>query len=397
MTELISEPSIASRVRHFTESIIRDMTRVNNNLGGVNMAQGFPDFDPPITLIEAAQKALDDGYNQYAITWGAPDLRKAIAEKFAWCNGLTAEPDKHITVTCGGTEAMMATMLGVVNPGDEVIIFEPFYENYGPDTLLAGGQPVYVSLRRVRDSFQFDPDELRRAFSSRTKAIIVNTPHNPTGKVYSREELQTIADLCIEYDSLALTDEPYEHIIYDGASHISLAALPGMDRRTVTVNSVSKTYSVTGWRIGWAIALNEEISIAIRRAHDFLTVGAAAPLQQAVVEGLKFPESYYVELAAEYQARRDFTLSIIGEAGFDYVTPQGAYYVMTEYPSCGYDDDLEFSFFMAKEIGVTPVPGRAFYHAPEMGRQFVRFAFPKKLETLEVVRERLGKLARFRK
>lgn len=397
MTELTSEPSIASRVRHFTESIIRDMTRVNNNIGGVNMAQGFPDFDPPIILIEAAQKALDDGYNQYAITWGAPDLRKAIAEKFAWCNGLTAEPDKHITVTCGGTEAMMATMLGVVNPGDEVIIFEPFYENYGPDTLLAGGQPVYVSLRRVRDSFQFDPDELRRAFSSRTKAIIVNTPHNPTGKVYSREELQTIADLCIEYDSLALTDEPYEHIIYDGASHISLAALPGMDRRTVTVNSVSKTYSVTGWRIGWAIALNEEISIAIRRAHDFLTVGAAAPLQQAVVEGLKFPESYYVELAAEYQARRDFTLSIIGEAGFDYVTPQGAYYVMTEYPSCGYDDDLAFSFFMAKEIGVTPVPGRAFYHAPEMGRQFVRFAFPKKLETLEVVRERLGKLGRFRK
>ncbi len=397
MTELTSEPSIASRVRHFTESIIRDMTRVNNNLGGVNMAQGFPDFDPPIILIEAAQKALDDGYNQYAITWGAPDLRKAIAEKFAWCNGLTAEPDKHITVTCGGTEAMMATILGVINPGDEVIIFEPFYENYGPDTLLAGGQPVYVSLHRVRDSFQFDPDELRRAFSSRTKAIIVNTPHNPTGKVYSREELQTIADLCIEYDSLALTDEPYEHIIYDGASHISLAALPGMARRTVTVNSVSKTYSVTGWRIGWAIALNEEISIAIRRAHDFLTVGAAAPLQQAVVEGLKFPESYYVELAAEYQARRDFTLSIIGEAGFDYVTPQGAYYVMTEYPSCGYDDDLAFSFFMAKEIGVTPVPGRAFYHAPEMGRQFVRFAFPKKLETLEVVRERLGKLGRFRK
>ncbi|MEE9198408.1 MAG: aminotransferase class I/II-fold pyridoxal phosphate-dependent enzyme, partial [Dehalococcoidia bacterium] len=217
----------ADRVDHFTESIIRDMTRVNNNVGGINMAQGMPDFDPPKTLIKAAKRALDGDFNQYAITWGAPSLRRAIADKFAWYNGLAAEPDKHITVTCGGTEAMMATMLGVINPGDEVIIFEPFYENYGPDTLLAGGRPVYVSLQRVGDSFQFDPAELRQAFSSRTKAIVVNTPHNPTGKVYSREELQLIADLCTEHNALALADEPYEHILFDGATHLSIAAMPG--------------------------------------------------------------------------------------------------------------------------------------------------------------------------
>ncbi|MEE9198706.1 MAG: aminotransferase class I/II-fold pyridoxal phosphate-dependent enzyme, partial [Dehalococcoidia bacterium] len=269
------------------------------------------------------------------------------------------------------------------------------YENYGPDTLLAGGRPVYVSLQRVGDSFQFDPAELRQAFSSKTKAIVVNTPHNPTGTVYSREELQLIADLCTEHNALALADEPYEHILFDGATHLSIAAMPGMERRTVTLNSVSKTYSVTGWRIGWAIALDEAISDSIRRAHDFLTVGAAAPLQEAVVEGLKFPRSYYDELARDYQARRDLTLAILREAGFDYVPPQGAYYVMTGYPDCGYDDDMSFSYFMAESIGVTTVPGRAFCHGPELGKGFIRFSFPKKLETLQKVRERLSRLGEF--
>ncbi len=394
---MVSRTHTADRVGHFTESIIRDMTRINNGLGGVNMAQGFPDFDPPKALVQAAKDALDGDFNQYAITWGAPAFRKAIAEKFQWYNGLTVAPDAHITVTCGGTEAMMATMLGCVNQGDEIIIFEPFYENYNPDTLMSGGKPVHVALRREGDSFVFDPDELRDAFSPNTKAVVVNTPHNPTGKVYSREELQTIADLVIEHDALVFCDEPYEHILFDDAEHVSIASLPGMERRTVTINSVSKTYSVTGWRIGWAIALDEEISTSIRRAHDFLTVGAAAPLQQAMVHGMAFPPSYYEELAKGYQARRDMTLSIIGEAGFDYVTPKGAYYVMTEYPDCGIYDDLEFSMFMAESIGVTPVPGRAFYLEAERGKKFVRFAFPKKLETLEIVRERMGKMEQYRK
>ena len=387
----------ADRVRHFTESIIRDMTRVNNNLGGVNMAQGFPDFDPPAALVKAAKEALDGDFHQYANTWGAASLRQAIAEKFEWYNGLRPEPDKHITVTCGGTEAMMATMLGLVEPGDEVIIFEPFYENYGPDTRISGGRPVFVPLKRVGDSFRFDPEQLRSAFSQDTKAIVITTPHNPTGKVYSEEELQVIADLCIEFDALAFADEPYEHILYDGVKHKSIASLPGMEGRTVTLNSVSKTYGVTGWRIGWAIAMDEGITTAIRRAHDFLTVGAAHPLQVAAARGMAFPQSYYHELASAYQARRDMILSILGEAGFDFVTPEGAYYVMTDYPDCGYDDDLEFSLFMAETIGVTPVPGRAFYHDPDLGRQYVRFAFPKKLETLEIVRERMRKISEFRK
>ena len=394
---LSSERYTAERVRHFTESIIRDMTRINNNLGGVNMAQGFPDFPPPSALIEAAEEALAGDFHQYANTWGAGPLREAIAEKFGWYNGLNPEPDAHITVTCGGTEAMMATMLGLVDPGDEIIIFEPFYENYGPDTLISGGKPVYVPLRRVGDSFKFDPDELRKAFSEKTKAVIITTPHNPSGKVYSDEELGIVAELCQEFDALVFSDEPYEHIIFDGLSHRSIASLPGMAERTVTINSVSKTYSVTGWRIGWAIVMDATLCTAIRRAHDFLTVGAAHPLQMAAAKGMGFPMSYYEGLAADYQARRDATLSILKGSGFDYVTPQGAYYVMTEYPDCGYDDDLEFAMFMAETIGVTPVPGRAFYRSPELGKQFVRFAFPKKLETLEIVRERMSRIDEFRK
>ncbi len=387
----------SSRINLFTESIIREMTRINNMHDGINLAQGFPDFDPPGELIDAAKAALDDGYNQYAITWGSPRLREALAEKFGWYNGVTVDPDKHITVACGGTEAMVSTMLAVIDPGDEVIIFEPFYENYGPDTLLSQGTPVYVHLYQQGDSFTFDPDELRRAFSKKTKAIIVNTPHNPTGKVYSYDELKIIGDLCQEYDALAITDEPYEHILFDGDVHHSIASLPGMGTRTITVNSLSKTYSVTGWRIGWAIALDEKITTGIRRAHDFVTVGAAAPLQEAAAVALRFPKSYYEELAQGYSIRRDTMLSILGEMGFDYITPRGAYYVMTRYPDCGYDDDNEFSMFLSSKIGVTPVPGRAFYHDPKMGKRYIRFAFPKRPETFAKVRERLSKLAGYRR
>ncbi len=385
------------RVNLFTESVIREMTRINNLHDGINLAQGFPDFDPPRELIDAAKTALDNGYNQYAITWGAPSLRQALAEKFRRDNAVIVDPDKHITVTCGGTEAMVSTMLAVIDPGDEVIIFEPFYENYGPDTLLCQGAPVYVKMRRQGDAFVFDPDELRRAFSKKTKAIVINTPHNPTGKVFSYDELKTIGDLCQEYDALAITDEPYEHILFDDETHHSIAALPGMGRRTITVNSLSKTYSVTGWRIGWAIALDEWITTAIRRAHDFVTVGAAAPLQEAAAAGLRFPQSYYRELAQGYTHRRDTMLSILGEMGFDYVTPKGAYYVMTGYPDCGFDDDNDFAIFLSSEIGVTPVPGRAFYHDPESGREYIRFAFPKRPETFAKVRERLSRLADYRR
>ena len=387
----------SSRINLFTESIIREMTRINNMHDGINLAQGFPDFDPPRELIDAAKAALDAGYNQYAITWGSPRLREALAEKFGWYNGVTVDPDKHITVACGGTEAMVSTMLAVIDPGDEVIIFEPFYENYGPDTLLSQGTPVYVHLYQQDDSFTFDPDELRRAFSKKTKAIIVNTPHNPTGKVYSYDELKIIGDLCQEYDALAITDEPYEHILFDGDVHHSIASLPGMGTRTITVNSLSKTYSVTGWRIGWAIALDEKITTGIRRAHDFVTVGAAAPLQEAAAVALRFPKSYYEELAQGYAVRRDTMLSILGEMGFDYITPRGAYYVMTRYPDCGYDDDNEFSMFLSSKIGVTPVPGRAFYHDPKMGKHYIRFAFPKRPGTFAKVRERLSKLAGYRR
>lgn len=387
----------SARANLFTESLIREMTRVNDMHQGINLAQGFPDFDPPKPVIEAAKLALEQGYNQYAITWGSPRLRKAIAEKFAQYNGLTPDPDKHVTVTCGSTEAMMATMLATVNPGEEVIIFEPFYENYGPDTLLAGARPIYIALHRVGDSFNFDPEELKKAFSNKTKAIVINTPHNPTGKVYSREELQLIADLCLEFDAIAISDEPYEHILYDGATHHSIAALKGMASRSITVNSVSKTYSATGWRVGWAIVLNEAISTGIRRVHDFLTVGAAAPLQEAAAVALRLPPTYYQKLARDYQARRDLMVSILDEFDLSYVTPQGAYYVMIEYPSCGYDDDLRFSHFLSKDIGVTPVPGRAFYHSPELGKRYIRFAFPKKLATLEAVRTRLSKLSEFRR
>ncbi len=385
--------STASRVDLFTESVIREMTRITNLHNGINLAQGFPDFDAPAELIDAAAKALRDGWNQYAITWGSPRLRKAIAEKVAWANRLEIDPERHITVTCGATEAMMATLLAVINPGDEVVLFEPFYENYGPDALLSGASLRYVRLRLEDPAMPFDPDELRAVFGPKTRAIIVNTPHNPTGKVFTRAELEQIAALCQQWDALAITDEVYEHILYDGATHISIASLPGMFERTVTINSMSKTYSVTGWRVGWAIAGNVAIADGIRKAHDFLTVGAAAALQEAGVVALNFPGEYYTALSEMYRVKRDTLLEILNNAGFKCVVPRGAYYIMTDITRLTGDDDVTFTRQLVERYGVGTVPGSSFYHVPALGRKYIRFAFPKRPETLEEVRRRLRALA----
>ncbi len=382
----------AARVGLFTESVIREMTRLNHLHGGVNLAQGFPDFPPPRELLEAASQALRDGYNQYAITWGSPRLRAAIAEKFAWYNGVEVNADAHVTVTCGATEAMIATLLAVVNPGDEVVIFEPFYENYGPDALLSGAVPRYVELRLDEPEYAFDPAALRSAFGPRTRAVVINTPHNPTGKVFSRAELELIADLCRHYNALAITDEVYEHLLYDGREHVSIAALPGMAERTVTINSLSKTYSVTGWRVGWTIIRDAEITTAIRKAHDFLTVGAAAPLQEAGAVALRLPRSYYAGLAAMYRGKRDRLLHILREAGFRCFTPYGAYYIMTDLGSLTTDDDVAFCQMLVKDVGVAAVPGSSFYHEESRGRRYVRFAYPKQDATLLDAGQRLAKL-----
>jgi aspartate/methionine/tyrosine aminotransferase len=380
----------AARVGVFTESVIREMTRLAMDHGAVNLAQGFPDFPAPAELLEAAARALAEGYNQYAITWGSPRLRRALAEKVRWSNGLEVDPERHITVTCGATEAMMATLLATVDPGDEVIVFEPFYENYGPDTKLSGAVPRFIRLR-LTEGFPFDPDEIRAAITPRTRAIIINTPHNPTGKVFTRNELETIAELCRRHDLLAITDEVYEHIVYDGRAHITLAALPGMAERSVIVNSVSKSYSVTGWRVGWTIA-PPAITDGIRKVHDFLTVGAAAPLQEAAATALAFPRAYYTQLAAAYQRKRDTLLGILQNAGFACLVPAGAYYIMCDIGPLGYDDDEALTMHLIKDIGVAPVPGSSFFHTPAHGRRYVRFAFPKRDETFEDVRARLGRL-----
>ncbi|HET6948189.1 MAG TPA: aminotransferase class I/II-fold pyridoxal phosphate-dependent enzyme [bacterium] len=382
----------ADRVGLFTESVIREMTRLSNLHGGVNLAQGFPDFPAPGELIEAAARALHEGYNQYAITWGSPRLRQAIAEKLVWYNGVEVDPDRHVTVTCGATEAMIATLLAVANPGDEVVIFEPFYENYGPDALLTGAVPRYVQLNLDDADYAFDRDALVRAFSRRTRAIIINTPHNPTGKVFSRAELELIADLCRAHDALAITDEVYEHLLYDGRKHVSIAALPGMAERTVTINSLSKTYSVTGWRVGWTSIRDAEIATAIRKAHDFLTVGAPAPLQEAGAVALRFPRTYYTDLAAMYQGKRDRLLGILRDAGFRCFVPSGAYYIMTDIAAFGYDDGAAFARMLVQDVGVASVPGSSFYRDPARGARHVRFAYPKREETLAEVERRLTRL-----
>jgi len=384
-------PRIAARVERFTESVIREMTRLANLYGAINLAQGFPDFPAPVELKEAAVQAIRDDWNQYAVTWGSPRLRQAIAEKVRWFNGLDVDADTHVTVTCGATEAMIATMMAVVNPGERVLAFQPFYENYGPDGVLAGAETFFVPLRPPR--FTFDPEDLRAACTPNTKAVVVNNPNNPTGRVFTREELQLIANLCIERNLIAITDEIYEHILYVDRPHISLATLPGMAERTVTIGGLSKTYSVTGWRLGYTLAA-PELTNAIRKVHDFLTVGAPAPLQEAAVVALKFPRSYYDQLRADYTRRRAIILDALQDAGFECYAPEGAYYVMTDFSAFGFDDDVELARYLVKEVGVASVPGSSFYAPPELGKRQVRFCFCKKEETLREAGERLTQLKR---
>jgi aspartate/methionine/tyrosine aminotransferase len=380
---------LSAKAAQFTESVIREMTRLAIQYGAINLAQGFPDFAAPAEIKRAAQEAIAADINQYAITWGAKSLRGAIAEKFARTQGLEIDPEREITVCCGSTEAMMSAMMAVINPGDEVVVFEPFYENYGPDAILSGAKPRFVKLHAP--DWSFDRAELAAAFTPATKAIILNTPNNPTGKVFDREEFEAIREQCIRANAFVITDEIYEHMLYDGAHHISIATLEGMRERTITINALSKTYSVTGWRVGWAIAA-PEVTSAIRKVHDFLTVGAAAPLQEAGAVALRMPASYYEKLAADYLARRDKMLAILEEAGFRCFKPHGAYYIMTDISGFGFSNDIEFARYLVKDIGVAAVPGSSFYHNPADGSRQVRFTFCKTDSTLEEAGRRLRKL-----
>jgi aminotransferase len=379
----------SQKATQFTESVIREMTRLPQQHGGVNLSQGFPDFPAPDVVKQAACAAIAGDVNQYAVTWGARALREAIAREFTRRYAVPVVPDEQVTVTCGSTEAMMATMMGIIDPGDEVVVFEPFYENYGPDAILSGATPRFVTLHEP--DWTFDPDELAAAFNNRTKAVVLNTPNNPTGKVFTRTELETIAALCRKWDVVAISDEIYEHIVYDAARHVPIASIEGMAERTVTINSLSKTYSVTGWRVGWAIS-PPSLTGAIRKVHDFLTVGAAAPLQEAGVVALGMDDSYYVDLAASYRRRRDLLLDILGRHGFRCYAPRGAYYVMTDISPFGFPDDVTFARHLVKEIGVAAVPGSSFYRHPELGRTKLRFCFCKRDETLHEADRRLAAL-----
>jgi aspartate/methionine/tyrosine aminotransferase len=373
---------LSLKAQSFTESVIREMTRLNLELNGaeaINFAQGFPDFETDPRIVEAAAKALRDGFNQYATTWGAPQLRKAVARKQSIAWGRDVDADREVTVSCGATEAMIAAMLAAVDPGDEVVIFEPFYENYGPDCIISGAVPRYVTLRAP--DWSFDPDELRDAFSRKTRAIVVNTPHNPTGKVFSRAEMELIAGLCIEHGAIAITDEIYEHLVFRG-EHVSMATLPGMADRTITISGASKTFSVTGWRVGWLIA-PASLTAGIRKVHDFLTVGAAHPLQVAVATALDLPASFYVELLGDYQERRDAMVMGLRECGFEADAPDGAYYVMAGIGAFGFDDDTALARHLIEKVAVATVPGSSFFHDPAAGRGHLRFSFPKRIETIE--------------
>jgi aminotransferase len=379
----------SERSRRFTESVIREMTRLCNQHGGVNLAQGFPDFPAPDVLKDEAVRAVQADINQYAITWGAKRLRDALVAKTRQWSGLTYDPETEVTVCCGSTECMVAAQMALVDPGDEVIVFEPFYENYGPDAILCDARPRFVRLREP--DWSYDPAELEAAFGPRTRAIVINTPNNPTGKVFTREELAHIAALCQKWDVIAITDEIYEHIVYDGAEHVSMATVPGMRERTVTISGISKTYSVTGWRVGWCLAA-PPLTAAIRKVHDFLTVGAPAPLQEGAAAALALPSNYYDRLARDYRERRDFLVPALEAAGFGTFRPRGAYYVMTDISSFGSPDDVTFARRLVSTVGVAAVPGSSFYSDAGAGRQRLRFHFARRRTTLEAAVERLSRL-----
>jgi len=384
-----NSPALSAKAARFTESVIREMTRMAIHYKAVNLSQGFPDFPAPAEIKRAAQEAIAADINQYAITWGSKNLRNAIAEKFAATTGISIDTEREITVCCGSTESIMSTMMAVINPGDEVVVFEPFYENYGPDAIMSGATPRFVKLRSP--DWSFDPGELAAAFGPKTKAIILNTPNNPTGKVFERAELEMIRDLCVRWNTFAITDEIYEHMLYDGAKHIPIVTLDGMRERAITINALSKTYSVTGWRVGWAVA-PPDVSVAIRKCHDFLTVGAAAPLQEAGAIALKFPPEYYQKLASDYALRRERLLGILTSVGFKCFKPRGAYYIMTDIAAFGFPDDVAFAKYLVSEIGVAAVPGSSFYSNSADGRTQLRFTFCKTEKTFQAAEERLAKL-----
>jgi aminotransferase len=402
-TAQIARRMLSAKAEQFTESVIREMTRLALKHNAVNLSQGFPDFPAPAEVKEAARQAISDDINQYAITWGAKPLRDAIVEKFERTQGVRVDPEREITICCGSTEAMMSAMMAIINPGDEIVVFEPFYENYGPDAILSGATPRFVKMRPPADEnsfWSYDEKELAAAFGPHTKAIILNTPNNPTGKVFTRAELEFIRDLCVRWNAFCITDEIYEHILYDGAEHISMARIEGMRERTIVINGMSKTYSVTGWRVGWAIAPPAATN-SIRKVHDFLTVGAAAPLQQAGAIALHSPQSYYDKLATSYAEKRARLLKILERAGFTVFKPRGAYYIMTDISRFPDPDprrfvastkDVAFSKYLVEEIGVASVPGSSFYNDAHDGANQVRFTFCKKESTLAAAEERLAKL-----
>ena len=412
-----SKNHVSAKAASFTESVIREMSREAAKYNAVNLGQGFPDWAAPADIKQKAKEAIDEDHNQYAITWGVKSFRDAIAAKTKWFLGIDVDPETEITVTCGSTEGMIAAAMATIDPGEEVVIFDPYYENYMPDAIISGARPRFVPLYRTDEGFVFDRDELRAAFNEKTKAIIICNPNNPTGKVFTRDEMEFIAGLCKEFDALCFTDEIYEHIIYDSEvprskfqvsgfsdpeqqstinnqpsnRHICMATLDGMRERTVVVNSLSKTYSVTGWRVGYCIA-PPEITLAIRKVHDFLTVGAANPLQHAGAYAMSLPRSYYEKLQHEYQLKRDFIVPVLRDAGFKCDTPDAAYYVMADISAFGFSDDIEFTKHLIREIGVAVVPGSSFYENRSMGSQMVRFCFCKLDSTLEAAAERLARL-----
>ncbi|HXE31823.1 MAG TPA: aminotransferase class I/II-fold pyridoxal phosphate-dependent enzyme, partial [Terriglobales bacterium] len=394
-TQTAATRGISARVAQFTESVIREMTRLAMEHDAINLAQGFPDFPAPDFIKEAAVKAIREDINQYAVTWGDPLLREAIAAKYRRWYGMEVT-DRHVTVCCGSTEAMISTLIAVLNPGDETVIFEPFYENYGPDSILSGATPRYVTLRQASDGWNFDRSELAAAFNEHTRAIIVNTPNNPTGKVFTRAELEFIRDLCVRWDCLAITDEIYEHIIYDGRPHVPMATLDGMAERTITISGISKTFSVTGWRVGWALA-PERLAGGIRKVHDFLTVGAPAPLQIAAAHALEVGDAYCRQLSAEYTARRAKVVPELQRAGFGCTAPEGAYYVIADIAPFmeavkgrrEFTPDQEFARWLIRDLGVATVPGSSFYHDRALGANQTRFCYSKVDPTLEEAMRRI--------